>query len=117
VLYQPDAAKAAPTDAWKTATQAGGETSFARVVLLTDVKMAMTEDKESYTVEAAVPLATLGLQPKKGMRLKMDWGILTTSDGNQVKQRAYWANQLATGTADEAIEARLEPHLWGYVGF
>ncbi|MCY3024416.1 MAG: hypothetical protein NTW87_36035, partial [Planctomycetota bacterium] len=117
VLYQPVAPKAAPAEAWKAFTQAGGETSFARVVLLSDVKMAMSEDKEGYTVEAAVPLATLGLQPRKGLRLKMDWGILTTSDGNQVKQRAYWANQLATGTSDEAVEARLEPHLWGYVGF
>ena len=117
VLYQPLAPKAAPADAWKTFTQAGGETAFARVALLSDVKMAMSEDRDGYTLEASVPLATLGLQPKPGLRLKMDWGVLATSDGNQVKQRAYWANQLATGTSDEAIEARLEPHLWGYVGF
>ena len=37
--------------------------------------------------------------------------------GNAVKQRIYWSNALANGTSDEAIEARLEPHLWGDVVF
>jgi hypothetical protein len=51
------------------------------------------------------------------MRLKMDWGLLASPDGVQVKQRLYWANRLATGTSDEAVEARLEPRLWGYLAF
>jgi len=34
-----------------------------------------------------------------------------------VKVRAYWSNSGATGTADEAVEARIEPHYWGAVEF
>ena len=25
----------------------------------------------------------------------------------------YWANKMATGTSDEAVEARFEPAFWG----
>ena len=52
-----------------------------------------------------------------GLRLKGDWGMLTSSDGHQVKARSYWSNRAATGTADEAVEARLEPHAWGMIEF
>jgi hypothetical protein len=116
VLYQPVYKGAKPDEAWKTFTQAGGETAFDRVALLSDAKVVVS-GTDSYVLEAAVPLATLGLKPKPGLRLKLDWGVQTTTDGNQVKARAYWANSLATGTADEAVEARLEPGLWGHVGF
>jgi len=34
-----------------------------------------------------------------------------------VKARAYWSNTGATGAADEAVEARLEPQYWGVVEF
>jgi hypothetical protein len=68
---------------------------------------------QDWTVEAALPLAELGIKIEPGARVRMDWGVLTSPDGNQVKQRMYWANKTATGTSDEAIEARLEPGLWG----
>jgi hypothetical protein len=116
VLYQPVAPGAAPTERWRTFTTAAGETTFDRVVLVDNAEVAMHGDGD-FTVEAAIPLATLGLSPKPGMRLKMDWGLLASPDGVQVKQRLYWANRLATGTSDEAVEARLEPRLWGYLAF
>jgi hypothetical protein len=49
--------------------------------------------------------------------LKMDWGVLTTADGFVTSSRAYWANPMATGVADEPTEARLEPALWGNMRF
>ena len=108
VLYQPVAPGAAPADAWSAHTDAGGTTRFDRVVVLDEgVAVAMTGDKD-FTVEAAIPLKALSLAPKAGLRLKGDWGILTSDDGRQVKARAYWSNVTATGTADEAVEARLE---------
>ena len=116
VLYQAVAPGAPAAVAWRTETAAGGVTAFARVVLLPEVTMAQKGERD-VTVEVAVPLAALGLKPRGGERLKMDWGILSTGDGTQVKQRQYWANVLATGTADEAVEARLEPHLWGWLAF
>ncbi len=112
VLYQPVAPGAKPEEAWSTRTEAAGETRFDRVVRLPAAKVAMQGDKD-FAVEVAVPLAELGWRPEPGTELSMDWGVLTSADGFQVRQRLYWANQMATGTADEAVEARLEPHLWG----
>lgn len=47
----------------------------------------------------------------------MDWGVLASQGGSQVKQRLYRANAFASGTADEAVEARIELPLWGYLIF
>jgi len=117
MLYQPVAAGAPPDEAWSTRTLAGGETRFDRVVELKDgVTVAIDGDRD-FTVEAAIPLNALGLAPSPGMKLKGDWGILTSDSGNQVKMRAYWSNIGATGTADEAVEARLEPAYWGIIEF
>ncbi len=118
VLYQPVAEGAAKQDAWETSTPAGGTTAFDRVVRLTDVKLSLTAPSEtSYVLNATVPLKTLGLRIQEGVPLQMDWGLLSTEDGFTVKRRRYWSNQLANGTTDEALEARLEPHLWGSLVF
>jgi hypothetical protein len=47
----------------------------------------------------------------------MDWGVLVSATGRAVQQRLYWANRLANGTSDVALEARLKPHLWGHMIF
>ncbi len=116
VLYQQVADNVKPEEAWRAYTPTGGENKFARVVRLEDANIAIS-GADGFTVEAAIPLSEIGLKPKAGMRLKLDWGILTSDDGNQVKQRMYWANPTATGTSDESVESRLEPHLWGNLGF
>lgn len=118
VLYQAVAPGAAPSDAWETSTPAAGTTKFDRVTRFTDAVVAVRPTNGGgYTVEAALPLATLGLKPADGTRLRFDWGVQSTDDGATAKRRAYWSNVLANGTTDEAIEARLEPHLWGTLAF
>ena len=112
VVYQSVAPGALAGEGWKTRTEAGGETAFDRVVELKGATVRMGGEQD-WTVEAAIPLGELGVKIEPGARVKMDWGVLTSPDGNQVKQRMYWANKAATGTSDEAIEARLEPSLWG----
>jgi len=84
---------------------------------LKNARVVMKRRDEATTVEAAFPLKTLGLGKALGETLKVDWGILTSNDGVNVKERIYWANATASGTADEATEARLEPYLWGRVAF
>jgi hypothetical protein len=116
VLYQPVAKGAKPEERWRAFTPAGGETAFDRVVQLDDVELAMKGPADQWTVEAAIPLEDLGLVPAKGMRLRMDWGLVV-ADGLQVKDRIYWSNRIGTGISDEAVEARLEPQLWGFLGF
>jgi len=116
VLYQPVAPGAAAGEAWRTRTVAGGETTFDRVTDITaQVQSAVKVGTDKVVVEAAIPLSLLGWTPRAGQQLRMDCGFLTTTDGHQVKQRMYWSNTSSTGTSDEAIEARLEPCLWGYL--
>lgn len=117
VLYQPVAPGAAPGDAWETHTLVF-KAAFDRVVQLTDVRMAAQQEEDSYCVEAAVPLKTLGLTITPDLMLKMDWGILVSGpDGNETFQRLYWANPQTSIVSDEAAEALLQPDLWGWVRF
>jgi polysaccharide transporter, PST family len=50
-------------------------------------------------------------------RVKLEWNILSSLDGHQVKDRLDWASETATGVSDEAVEARPEPALWGTLRF
>jgi hypothetical protein len=116
VLYQPLVPNADPQAAWETRTDAGGTTRFDRVVRLTGAKLEYAPDRmqsNRYVFTAAIPLTELRWKPRDGQLLRCDWGVLTSDDGHTVKRRLYWSNSLATGTTDEAWEARLEPHLWG----
>jgi len=117
VLYQPTAAGAAASEKWTTRTEAGGETSFDRVVPMKEASVAINQKDRSFVVEAAIPWRVLGWAVPSGRTVKMDWGVLMSRDGVQVQARSYWANKKATGTSDEAVEARLEPGLWGYLRF
>ncbi|QDU97588.1 hypothetical protein Pla8534_54380 [Lignipirellula cremea] len=119
VLYDAVQAGGPTAQAWETSTPAGGVTAFDRVVELTSVRVKHEphESGQGYTVTATVPLRELGLKIVDGMRLKMDWGVIASNDGQTVNRRLYWANRLANGVTDEAVEARLEPHLWGTAYF
>jgi hypothetical protein len=119
VLYRPVAPGAAAADRWETSTPAGGTTAFDQVKLLDNAKVVVHDEENSYSVEAAIPLADLGLAaaPAGGTVMKMDWGVLTTDDGFVTRSRRYWANPIASGVSDEPTEARLEPGLWGYARF
>ena len=117
VLYRPVAPDAPKADRWETSTPAGGTTAFDQVKILDTARLAVRSDENSYVVEAAIPLAGIGLALAPDQLLKMDWGVLTTDDGFITRSRAYWANPMATGVSDEPTEARLQPNLWGHMRF
>ena len=62
--------------------------------------------------EIAVPLEVLNLQPKEGMIIKGDIGILR-GDGKQTVSRVYWSNKATSIVSDVPSEAALTPELWG----
>lgn len=62
--------------------------------------------------ELSIPLATLGLHPREGMKLRGDVGLLR-GNGFQTLQRVYWSNKATGITADVPSEAMLTPNLWG----
>lgn len=88
------------------------------VEVLNDAQVKVTKRGDSYVVEAAVPLASLGLKPSTALSLHGDFGV-TYGDaaGQRTRLRNYWNNQ-HTGIVDDAVfELMLEPKNWGEVRF
>ena len=118
VIYRPVAPDAPKAQAWSTKTYAGGEAQFDQVIEFKDAVFRSTGNGDSsYTVEAAIPLQSIGLKINKGQALKFDWGVLSTDEGFKTTARNYWVNKMAVGTTDEPTEARLHPDRWGYIRF
>ena len=117
VLYRPVAPQAPKDQGWSTSTPAGGATSFDQVIVLQNAQVNVETTTDECRVRATVPLSELGLKIGNGMLLHMDWGVLSSRDGNTTSARRYWANPMAVGVTDEPTEARLQPNLWGFVRF
>jgi DNA-binding beta-propeller fold protein YncE len=63
-------------------------------------------------IELSVPLKTLGLEPRPGLEIAGDLGILK-GDGAHTTFRSCWHNQATGLTQDVPGEALLQPALWG----
>lgn len=93
VLYQAVVPGTPPDKAWQVVSPVLSVT-FDRVTKLDSLRLVVDDNPNHYTLEAAVPLAALGLKITPGLRLKMDWGILVSGpDGTEVLRREYWANK------------------------
>ncbi len=87
---------------------------FQRVVLAPEVKVATGRIAGGYFVETAVPWKLLGVQPKSGLKLKGDVGVLYgDAGGRETIARHYWSNQNTNLVNDIPGEAELAPKLWG----
>lgn len=71
------------------------------VQVLTDAKVTINRRAGGYTVEAAVPLKTLGFNPQPGKNYKLDLGVIfSDATGTTRALRMYWATK-ATGLVNE----------------
>jgi hypothetical protein len=77
-----------------------------------DVSDLVELDSANGSYAISIPLATLGLKPVAGQKVKADIGILR-GNGVQTIQRVYWSNKATGITADVPSEAELTPNLWG----
>jgi hypothetical protein len=84
---------------------------------LSSAKVAIVPNGNSYVVEAAVPLADIGVDPKpKGLTLTGDVGVVyADASGTSRALRLYYYNKQTTMTADLTTEATLQPSQWGTV--
>ena len=84
------------------------------VQVLGDAKATINRRASGYTVEAAVPLATLGFNPQPGKSYKLDLGVIfSDAPGTTRSLRMYWANK-ATGLVNDVPgEIMPSPNLWG----
>jgi hypothetical protein len=82
------------------------------------VRVSVKQDKNGYTVEAAIPLALLGVVPGDGLTLRGDLGVTHgNKDGNDTALRTYWNNQGTGIVSDEVFELKMEPRNWGEIVF
>jgi len=90
------------------------------VVVLPDAQLFAKADakKKQYVVEAAIPLAALGLSMKDGLTLRGDFGV-THGDksGSDTLVRTHWNNQSTGLVNDEVFELKMEPANWGELLF
>jgi hypothetical protein len=96
------------------------EYSMDSVVTLPDAKVEVKVEPQQkrYVVEAAIPLASLGLKPTDGLSLRGDFGA-THGDksGKDTLLRTHWNNQSTGLVNDEVFELRMEPANWGEITF
>jgi hypothetical protein len=90
------------------------------VTVLPDAKIDVKIDAKAkrYIVEAAIPLASLGLTLAPGLKLTGDIGA-THGDpaGDDTGLRTYWNNQATGLVADEVYELKMDPKNWGELVF
>ncbi len=88
------------------------------VARLPEARIAVKRQAGGYCLEAALPLAALGLANPAGQTLQGDFGVVYGDpSGNLNMLRSYWANQ-ATGLVNDVPgETMLAPHLWGRLVF
>jgi hypothetical protein len=90
------------------------------VVVLDAAKVEVKADAQAkrYVVEAAIPLAALGLKVADGMVLRGDFGA-THGDktGADTALRTHWNNQQTGLVNDEVFELKMEPANWGEFTF
>ena len=89
---------------------------FDRVHQLADVEPKAAAAPGGYLVEVAVPWKDLNLEPKPGLKLKGDVGLLfADSGGTLTVSRQYWSNKSTGLVNDVPGEADLVPAAWGEI--
>lgn len=74
--------------------------------------------KISYTVEIAVPLASLGLKDVSGKTIGFDASVgIANPQGDQRERAAHWAGLSEGRVVDRPGSTKLLPHTWGKLKF
>ena len=86
------------------------------IVRLRSAQVAVRRGDHAYTIEAAVTLQDLGINPKTTTALAGDVGVIYSDEtGTNRSQRVYYYNRQTRITADLTTEAALQPDQWGVV--
>ncbi len=89
-----------------------------RVTLLEQARIAVVRQAKSFSLEAAVPLSALHLDPTRAGELRGDVGrVHSDQTGTRAVAREYWSNKATAIMSDVPSEAMLQPSLWGSFRF
>lgn len=96
----------------------GHEMQSVSVIKQAVIQVQVDARNNRYVVQAAIPLASLGLNLAPGIKLSGDIGA-THGDraGTDTVLRSYWNNQATGIVADEVFELKMEPRNWGRLVF
>jgi hypothetical protein len=115
VLMVPKDPKAAP-ELRQTYTSPVMTIAFDRVEVLTNARVAVKKTGRGYLLEAAIPLADIGLKPEPGMKLRGDVGFISSdAKGTINTARTYLFNKKTGLVNDLPGEARLPTAEWGEI--
>lgn len=107
----PPAVRRSFSSPWQTET-------IDRVELVPEARIAVVRSERGFSLEAAIPLAALGLDPERTPELRGDVGrVISDQTGTAAVDRIYWSNKDTRTMADLPSEARLQPALWGTFTF
>ncbi|MBN2452619.1 MAG: hypothetical protein JXR77_19705 [Lentisphaeria bacterium] len=107
----PEAERLAFSSPWRTVY-------VDRVRVLRDARVAVRREGATVRLEAAVPLASLHLDPRPGLTLRGDVGrVLSDQTGTRAAGRVYWSNRATNILSDVPSEVMLQPRLWGTLMF
>lgn len=71
-----------------------------------------------YKVDVGIPLADLGLENPKPLKLRGDFGVIYGDAAGTINTfRNYWSNQATGLVSDVPGEIMLSPNLWGHLNF
>ena len=92
--------------------------TFDRVEVLADARVKVKTHTGRYVLEAALPLKALGLEPKAGLVLRGDVGVISSDAAGKINTaRTYWSNPHTNLVSDLPHEAWLYPAAWGEMEF
>lgn len=88
------------------------------VKIAPDVRVHVKKGADRYVIEAAIPLAQIGVKPAAGLALRGDVGV-TYGDqaGMDTRMRSHWSNQATGLVDDEVFELKMNPVNWGELKF
>jgi hypothetical protein len=110
--------KTAPAGASKSYTSPVGTKQFDRVEVIEAARVTAITEADRYRVEAAIPLAALGITPQAGLALRGDLGFISSDATGLINTaRTYWSNPHTNLVNDEPLEAWLYPSTWGQLTF
>ncbi|NQT21348.1 MAG: hypothetical protein HQ592_16700, partial [Planctomycetes bacterium] len=89
-----------------------------KVVLIPEASISVNRERNTYVLEASVPLKLIHLDPTALGQTRGDVGrVLSDQTGSAAAARVYWANKNTHIVSDLPSEAALQPSLWGMFVF
>jgi hypothetical protein len=103
-------------NAFSVETMSSGKDTLDEVVPWNELPIHAAVRKDGYTVEVAVPWRELGLEPRSGLTLRGDLGVIYGNEGGTRNAIRYlWADKSPQVAINNDIpsEIRIRPNAWG----